>query len=167
MEPVKNEFEASLAEGIHHQLALLTGTWEGASRTWFEKDVLADESAVSGTITSILGGRFILHQYKSSLQGKPLEGLAIIGYSFPYGRYQTAWVDSFHMGTGIMFSEGDATAKGHSVMGSYGGDGMPEPWGWRTEVEVIDKDHVIITAYNVEPGGQEAKATEINYRRLR
>jgi hypothetical protein len=151
MEPVKSKFETSLAEGIHHQLALLAGNWAGTSRTWFEADVLA--------------GRFILHQYQSSLAGKPLEGLAIIGYSFPYGRYQTAWVDSFHMGTGIMFSEGAATEKGHSVLGSYGGEGMPEPWGWRTEIEVVDQDHVIITAYNVEPGGAEAKATEINYHR--
>lgn len=166
MEPKKSKFEMSLEDGPHHQLGKLCGSWEGTSRTWFEKDLLADESPVKGTITSILDGRFLLHQYQSSLQGNPLEGLAIIGYSFPYERYQTAWVDSFHMGTGIMFSEGDANPAGHSVLGSYGGGGMPEPWGWRTTIEVKSDDQILITAYNIEPGGAEERATEINYRRM-
>ena len=167
MEPSKSKFEISLENGPHHQLAGLIGNWEGTSRTWFEKDVLADESSVKGTITSILGGRFVLHQYQSSLQGKALEGLAIIGYSFPYGRYQTAWVDSFHMGTGILFSEGETSDKRHSVLGSYGGEGMPEPWGWRTEIQILDANQITITAYNIEPGAIEEKATEIIYHRVR
>lgn len=167
MEPTKSKFETSLESGPHHELSRLVGEWEGTSRTWFEKDVLADESPVNGKITSILGGRFVLHQYNSSLQGKALEGLAIIGYSFPYERFQTAWIDSFHMGTGIMFSEGDATPAGHSVLGSYGGGGMPEPWGWRTEIKMNGDDHLIITAYNIEPGAVEQQATELSYRRLK
>lgn len=166
MEPTKSKFELSLENGPHHQLTQLCGSWEGTSRTWFEKDVLADESSIKGTISPILGGRFVMHQYQSSLQGKPFEGLAIIGYSFPYERYQTAWIDSFHMGTGIMFSEGEAMPAGHSVLGSYGGDGMPEPWGWKTTFEVVGADHIIITAYNIEPGGVPERATEINYRRI-
>jgi hypothetical protein len=166
MEPAKSKFEISLENGPHHQLQKLCGSWAGTSRTWFEKDVLADESPVNGTITSILGGRFVLHQYQSSLQGKSLEGLAIIGYSFPYERYQTAWVDSFHMGTGIMFSEGDAIPTGHTVLGSYGGGGMPEPWGWRTTIEHVNDDHIIMTGYNIEPDGPETRATEINYHRM-
>ena len=166
MEPTKSKFEMSLENGPHYQLAQLCGSWEGTSRTWFEKDVLADESSIKGKIIPILGGRFVMHQYQSNLQGKPLEGLAIIGYSFPYERYQTAWVDSFHMGTGIMFSEGDATSDGHSVLGSYGGGGMPEPWGWRTTVEVLSADHIVLTAYNIEPGAAPERATEINYRRV-
>ncbi len=167
MESTKSKLEISLESGPHHELSKLVGEWKGTSRTWFEKDVVADESAVSGKIKSILGGRFVLHEYNSSLQGKPLEGLAIIGYSFPYERFQTAWVDSFHMGTGIMFSEGEASLDGHSVLGSYGGGGMPEPWGWRTEIKMNGDDQLTITAYNIEPGASEEKATEISYSRVK
>ena len=166
MEAAKSKFEISMESGHHSQLARLTGSWEGIARTWFEKDVLADESPVSGTITSILDGRFLLHQYKGSMGDKPLAGLAIIGYSFDYERYQTAWIDSFHMGTGILFSEGIATESGHSVTGSYGGISMPEPWGWRTELTVVDDNNIILTAYNVSPEGEEAKATEAVYKRV-
>ncbi|RZK80388.1 MAG: DUF1579 domain-containing protein [Pedobacter sp.] len=165
MEPKKSKFELSLENGQHQKLSLLQGSWEGTSRVWFEKDVLTDESPVSGTITPILEGRFLLHQYKTSMAGKSIEGVAIIGYSFDDEKFQTAWVDSFHMGTGIMLSQGDATANGHSVLGSYGAATMPEPWGWRTEIEVVNKDHIVITAYNIQPGEEEQKATEIAYKR--
>ncbi len=166
MEAAKSKFEISLESGHHNQLSTLIGKWEGVARTWFEKDVLADESPVSGTITSILGGRFVLHQYKGGMQGKPLEGLVIIGYSFDNQQFQAAWVDSFHMGTGILFSEGPATAAGHAVLGSYGGTSMPEPWGWRTEIAVANENSIIITAFNIPPEGEEAKATEIVYNRI-
>lgn len=166
MEPTKSKFEVSLEDGPHSRLSGLIGEWKGISRVWFGKDNLADESAVSGTIRSILGGRFVLHQYTTSMSGKSVEGLVLIGYSIESGKYQTAWVDSFHMDTGIMFSEGSGTESGHSVLGSYGGADMPEPWGWRTEIEVLDPDEIVITAYNITPEGAEEKATEIVYGRV-
>ncbi|MFN2490463.1 MAG: DUF1579 family protein [Actinomycetota bacterium] len=41
------------------------------------------------------------------------------------------------------------------------------PWGWRTEIELHDDDHINFTAYNITPGGEEAKAVEIRYVRSR
>lgn len=167
MEDNKSKLEISLENGVHSQLALFTGTWTGTTRTWFVKDVLADESPVNGTITAVLGGRFLLHQYTGSLQGKPLEGIAIIGYSFDEQKFQHAWADSFHMGTGILFSEGQAAPSKHAVTGSYGGASMPEPWGWKTEIDLTDNDELVITSYNISPDGDETKATETRYQRVK
>src|SRR5690606_4615381 len=100
-----DKFETSKASGVHAQLARLEGNWEGIARVWFEPDKVADESPMKGTMKLVLGGRFILHEYQGSFGGKPLEGIAIYGYHLALGKYQCAWVDSYHNGTAIMLSE--------------------------------------------------------------
>lgn len=165
-EAKKSKFEESLESGTHRDLSKLIGNWTGSAKTWFEPGKLADESPVSGSITSLLGGRFVLHQYKGSMMGKPLEGMAIIGYSFDKPGYQVAWVDSFHMSTGILFSEAQSGANGISVLGSYGGPELPVPWGWRTEIELVNDNELVMTAYNITPDGDASKATEVVYKRV-
>lgn len=149
--------------GPHHRLAQLVGAWAGTARTWFEPGVLADESPIEGTIRPALDGRFAIHEYRGSLKGKPLSGLALHGYHIDLEQFETAWVDSFHTGTSIMLSTGTGAPQ-MAVLGHYSVPGG-EPWGWRTEIDVPDADHLVITHYNITPDGQEAKAVEIRYTR--
>lgn len=163
----KSKFELSLEKGPHKLLEGLVGKWQGQTKTWFEKDVLADESPVSGEITAILASRFISYDYQGSLDGKSFEGKMTIGFDIPYQRFTTSWIDSFHMGTQIMLSTGAFTDNGFAVLGAYGspeyGD---QPWGWRTELEVLNENEITFSAFNISPDGEEAKATETILKRI-
>ncbi len=166
---MSEKFETSKTTGAHNKLAKLVGQWKGIAKTWFEPNSIGDESPVEGSMRLILDGRFIMHEYKGSLGGKPLEGIAIYGYHLGLGKFQAAWIDSFHNGSAIMFSEGKRGDDHMAVLGSYAyvTPELEQHWGWRTEIEIVNNDEIKITAYNISPEGEEAKATEALYTRVK
>ena len=151
----------------HHFLAQLAGNWRGISKLWLEPDKLADESPVVGTIQLLLDGRFALYLYQGAIEGEPQHGIFTFGYNTTLEQFEASWVDSFHNNTAIMFCTGDAREKGFFVLGSYPDPTGGPDWGWRTEIELFDADHLTIIAYNISPEGSEAKATEAKLTRVR
>lgn len=165
-----SKFEESKKDGMHHKLSLLAGEWEGVTKTWFEPDKIGDESPMKGTMKIILDGRFILHEYKGSIEGKPLEGISIYGYDMVEGCFQSVNIDSFHSGTTIMMQNGVPGTNKLSALGSYTFKASPEEiyhWGWRTEIDMVDNDNLLITIYNISPEGESAKAVETAYKRIK
>jgi len=141
----------------------MVGKWEGTCRTWFTPDKLEDDSKVTGEIRPILNGKFFRHSYEGSMKGKPRRGEETIVFNSVDKRFEVAWFDDFHMPYAILFSDGEATERGFWVKGKYDtGPGTPQ-WGWKTVYELIDNDHLTITAYNITAEGQEYKAVEIVY----
>lgn len=159
-----SKFEASKSSGAHFKLSQMAGDWEGTTSVFYdESGNPVDTSPMQGTFKPVLGGRFMLHEYTGSMQGKPLEGIAICGVQLETGKFQFAWVDSFHTGTTIMFFEDHQPDKLFSVLGSWAaGD---EIWGWRTEIEMPDNDTLIIKSKNLTPAGEPAGGVTTNYKR--
>ena len=81
---------ASLATGPHARLGALVGEWAGATRTWFTPGELADESETTGAARTILGGRFVVHEYVGSLGGEEMKGQAILGFHLEGDRFVCA-----------------------------------------------------------------------------
>ncbi|MCH9828519.1 MAG: DUF1579 domain-containing protein [Gammaproteobacteria bacterium] len=160
-----DSLETSIEKGPHTAVHALAGRWRGHTKVWFEPGKIGDESDYEASIKLILGGRFALLEYEGAMLGKPLQGIAIIGYHFDAQAYEMAWIDSAHMGSAIMFASSAAKPAGLSVLGRYGGhDGSPA-WGWRTAFERSDENRLIVSAYNVTPDGEESLAVETDYRR--
>jgi hypothetical protein len=161
------EFEESLRSGGHASLARMAGQWEGRTLVWFEPgQPPAMDVAQRATIRSILGGRFVLHEYAYGEGDQAGEGVALYGLHLDAGACESAWVDTFHTGTSILFSKAPRDAAGYKVLTHYGdGKGGPD-WGWRTELSQPADDELLIVMFNILPDGQEAKAVETRYRRV-
>lgn len=163
-----SKFDESLATGEHARLAKMAGRWEGSYKLWLTPDQLHSESRQRGTIRSLCGGRYLLHEYDTEVDGKRIEGVALYGYHIDANAYESAWVDGFHTGTSVMYSTQGAGDGLWNALTHYGdGQGGP-PWGWRTEIEQPDDDTLVITMINIPPPevSPPAKAVEIVYRRV-
>jgi len=157
----------NLSGSPHHFLASLAGGWTGSSKIWLEPEKLLDEAPIVGNIQILLDGRFAMLLYQSSVEGEAQHGMFTFGYNTTKDRYEASWLDSWHNNTAIMFCVGSAKENGFQVLGGYPDPTGGPDWGWRTEVELVDEDHLTITAYNIMPDSVEAKATEAKLTRVK
>ena len=155
----------------HTRLAKLSGRWKGTAKTYADPSHpdVAEVAPWEGTITMLLGGRFLRFAYVSHAMGQPIAGELTIAYETGDRRFRLSWIDSLHTSPAILVSEGKAIPEGSaweaiSAFGTYfAGDGQPR-WGWRTELD--DRDGALrIRMFNATPDGEESIGVDIELAR--
>lgn len=145
----------------------MVGGWAGKTLTWLEPEGVPRQAQTQGSVQLVLDGRFALYLYQTSMEAQPQHGLFTFGYNTTLDRWEASWIDSFHNNTAIMFCIGQQKGSGFFVVGTYpDATGGPD-WSWRTEVELLDHDHLLIRAYNVSPEGAEYKSLETQLNRVK
>lgn len=149
--------------------ASLTGQWTGTCTTWLQGKEF-DKSKIEGTIEAVDHGPFLRHTYVGKIRGKAREGQETLAWNKVEERFESAWLDSFHMNYALMFSTGPAAKGGFTLKGSYRMVPGQDPWGWRMEwrakgAQDGEADALTITMFNVTPSGDAEKAVETIYTR--
>jgi hypothetical protein len=157
------------APGKHHMaLEPFVGRFTTTSRVWMKAGEPPLESTGSAEHHWVLGGRFLRMDIRGDMGGQPFEGLGYLGYDNIRGEYTAAWLDN--MNTGITRASGqfDPVTKKYTESGTFSCPmtGQKDT-RFRGEWRVIDSDSLSYTMFSPTPGGQEVKAVEISYQRVK
>lgn len=144
----------------------LVGDWKGRNRLHLGEwgPTPLHESVSTATVRERIGGQFLEIAYTWEYDGKPQEGVMILGGDYKTDAVNAFWTDSWHMAHNLMLCEGTESADGIvSVKGTYKVEGHPD-WGWRTEIFATDNGFEY-KMFNVTPEGEESIAVEMDMAR--
>ena len=149
------------------KLRELLGDWKGSNRLhlgeWGPTPI--HESAATATVRERIGGQFLEILYTWEYDGKPQEGVMILGGDNKTDAVNAFWTDSWHMAHNVMLCNGSESADGSvSVKGTYKVEGHPD-WGWRSEIAATNAgfDYKM---FNISPEGEESIAVEMEMQRI-
>lgn len=150
----------------HTALNPLAGSWKTVTKMWSNPAGDPVTSEGSCERSWVMGGRYLVANYKGMFGAMPFEGMEVLGYDNQKKQYVSSWVDN--MGTGIVMSTGaamDPTSHSFTLSGS-----MTDPMGnasmTREVTNIVDGNTYTMTMF-ASDRGQEAKMMEITFSRVK
>ncbi|HMJ07783.1 MAG TPA: DUF1579 family protein [Pyrinomonadaceae bacterium] len=151
---------------VNNSLASLAGNWSGINKlymSWTPETL--SESTSTAAVGLKVNGQFVEIGYTWEFEGKPQEGVIVIGCDTKSNAVQAVWRDSWHMSHKFMLCDGAISDDGLvNITGSYQVPDNPD-WGWRTEI-VPGNDNFRYRMFNVSPEGVEELAVDTEFSRV-
>lgn len=151
-----------MTPGNYHQmLAKADGEWQEQITIWMTPEAVPTKSMATATNKMIMDGRYQYSTHKGSFNGRPFEGLSIMGYDNAKKVFENSWIDN--MGTGIMITRGpwNEANKSIELKGSYVDPSSGKEMSVREIMKWVDDNTQTMEMYMVTPEGKEMKTMEI------
>ncbi|MEW6071395.1 MAG: DUF1579 domain-containing protein [Planctomycetota bacterium] len=147
----------------HAEIAKTAGTWDVENKMTMQPG--AEPVSFSGTSTNrmVLGGRYLVEEYKSELMGMPFEGILILGYDNLADEYVSIWFDN--MSTWPSIARGKKQTDGKVVQTGEMKDVLTPGGRPYRHVSWEEGDELRGTMYDTLPDGTEFVMMEMTYRR--
>ena len=145
----------------HQEMAKFVGSWDTEMTDC--SDPSKPTSKGSMTSRTVLGGRFLLSEYKGEMGGMPFEGLAIEGFDNKKKEWFSVWFDVWS--TGNMRSTGGAIKDGVRTLVSETCDWGNGPQSMRMVEHRKDADSWKMEMYMKDASGAETKGAELTAKR--
>jgi hypothetical protein len=148
-----------MTPGEHHQkLAEKAGDWNYFGKMWQAPGAEPVEFEGTGTIKTLMGGRYIVERVEGPFMDQQFRGMGIFGYENLTRTYVGAWIDN--MGTGIMRYEGTPSGDGTTI--HWTGDHPDLLNGvykksWSID-KTIDRDNLQSAFYDTTAPGSAARS---------
>ena len=166
MQQMMERMEKMGAPGPQHaELMKGAGKWKAVTKIWMGP---GEPTVTEGVSTSkpMLGGRFLMDEFKGTFMDKPFEGMGFTGYDNQHKEYVAVWFDT--MTTNAMISRGTMDASGKVLTMT---SEMEDPTtGQKAPIRMVTtfmdaNTHRFEMFENHD--GQEVKSMEITYTRMK
>ncbi len=161
-DPMAEMMRLSTPNEHHAKLGKAIGNW--IAKTSFIMDPSQPPSTGEGTMSVkwVLGGRYIMSEFKMDFMGEPFEGIGYTGYDIAHEQYIATWADTLSTAitsmTGNMDEDGTLTLYGTATTAK--GDNLIKivsTW--------IDEDTMTDKFYDQMPDGTWFNSGTITYTR--
>ena len=147
----------------HEILKAQVGTWDATVESFLAPGG-APTSSTGVETDTLLGGMWLITDFKGEFMNTPFQGHGILGYDSSKKKYVSTWVDSMSVGPSSGEASYDAATK--TMTGWMEGPDMNGQVSKMKEVtEQKDADTRVFTMYATGPDGKEAPAMRISYKR--
>lgn len=159
------DWTASAAPGDEHKkMEDYAGEWDVETKMWMVPGTEAMPGTAEAKSHLILGGRYLLTEYKSDFMGMPYEGFLVQGYSNLQNQNFSIWMDSMGTVPSIAWGQRDDTGTLETT-GTMVDVMTPGGRPTRSIGKDHGKDQFSYDMYDSLPDGSEWKVMELVYSR--
>ena len=148
----------------HEAMAKMVGNWKVEGKSWMAPGTDPMPMDATAKVSMVLGGRYLIEEFKSDFMGQPFEGRLVQGYDNIRQMHWCMWTDN--MSTGCFMSDGVETSPGVIEFVGTATD-ILTPGGRTTRMVATQNDDGThsLQMYDTREGSGEFMSMELNYTR--